>query len=921
MNEVEDNSWVREFDVSNPQKTHAGYTVYRVSSKVYPKGSPEGASEIIVFKRYSEIRGLYKELKTIYENKNDKKKKFPRFAKGHYFDRFDESVIEERQKQALSLLLFAGNISFLFTSEPFVKFFEGGVEHSSRGSSYSDSEPTELAFDVSSETEPWTPEVYFNEKQNSSDEDETIYEIRRDLANTDLSLDMKKTSDVDEKAWLFRAMSMCSDGEDIEALASEAGYIADDVKENSLITKEDVSDATGIRKTDVLPSQGSVDMLPTLLESDDGEEEVFVEILSPKRISTPASSDTQSPFDSCVDEEPGLIDETKCVNSQPLDRKLDSASSSQDNIDTLEQDSNFISPSRKLNDREDEDKEATSNGEDRDHMQDLKESGLDNESGSVECKNQGHRQVGRTVSNIAMAWIDPKKKDYLYQAAQIIQQALYCEANEMYEDAFNKYKICVGILLNGVQHDNDGKRREAVRRKTAQYLVKAEFLFNTYLKHDDNNTSDWSTEPQNSVQDITDRSIVDRKFGHLTLAGLKVIGVVGKNMLVECAGLDGVFVMKALHKTNAVHRSSRQEHKQTSRSFSKKYVRSNHMVKLHRHFDTNNSIFLLLEYAPGGCLWGHVKTLRQHYSPCNEMSDRNVALSNDTFAHNEHHSDVDESAEEETAPECTSVSGEDGTSKEIVGNELGVEEISRNSQGNSINSASEPFRENVSLNNDTGKETATNANCLPEERTCLKPGKTSVEQSGQPCQITRSDVLGSLDHVASDRSAMDKCVQYWIADLLLAINSLHSCGIILKDLKPSNVLLDGNGRVKLSYFGVWEEVDRSVDPEAVTQFYCAPEISRGEKITFATDWWSLGVLSYELITGKTLFSTHPWGIYPHSSIVFPVQEISTEARSFLSGLICHNSRERLGSAMDGVEGIKSHAFFNGVDWNELSKSR
>ena len=91
------------------------------------------------------------------------------------------------------------------------------------------------------------------------------------------------------------------------------------------------------------------------------------------------------------------------------------------------------------------------------------------------------------------------------------------------------HKLCM-MFTFGVFFidDSDGKRREAVRRKTAQYLVKAEFLFNTYLKHDENDMKDWSVKPQNSCHDITDRSIVDRQFGHLTLASLKVIGVIGK---------------------------------------------------------------------------------------------------------------------------------------------------------------------------------------------------------------------------------------------------------------------------------------------------------------------------------------------------------------------------------------------------------
>ena len=209
-------------------------------------------------------------------------------------------------------------------------------------------------------------------------------------------------------------------------------------------------------------------------------------------------------------------------------------------------------------------------------------------------------------------------------------------------------------------------------------------------------------------------------------------------------------------------------------------VKSNYMVKLHRHFDTINSIFLLLEYASGGCLWGHMKTLRRHYSPYNEMPDGIVAFSNDTFADNEHNPDVNESTE--TGAECTSVGDEGGNSKEVVGNKLNLKEISSNSQGNILNSASEPFKENLSSNNDTAMKsrTAVNPNGLSEEKTCLKPDKALVEQTGQTCLKTCRDVFGSLDHVANDRSAVDKCVQYWIADLLLAINSVHSCGIILK---------------------------------------------------------------------------------------------------------------------------------------------
>ena len=294
--------------------------------------------------------------------------------------------------------------------------------------------------------------MYFSEKQDSSD-DEIIYEITRDLSSPDLSLNIKKNANEDDKTWLSRAMSLCSEGDDIETLASEAGF-------NNDLISQNVDD---IMTTDHVPSQGSVDMLPTLLESDEEREdveEVFAEIISPRNLknnsenNSPRNSGNISPgnledmdeqLESCFGEE------TDFSFSKPLDSK--STSSSQDSVDNqdlpTDRDEDLISSTTKL--------QIRTNEEDKETTDSIQEDGYEvitnkPEVGSTEDSSiSARKQVGRTVSNIAMSWIDPKKKDYLYQAAQIIQQALYCEANEMFEDAFNKYKICVGILLNGVQ--------------------------------------------------------------------------------------------------------------------------------------------------------------------------------------------------------------------------------------------------------------------------------------------------------------------------------------------------------------------------------------------------------------------------------------------------------------------------------------
>ncbi|XP_054376550.1 ribosomal protein S6 kinase delta-1 isoform X5 [Pongo abelii] len=124
------------------------------------------------------------------------------------------------------------------------------------------------------------------------------------------------------------------------------------------------------------------------------------------------------------------------------------------------------------------------------------------------------------------------------------------------------------------------------------------------------------------------------------------------------------------------------------------------------------------------------------------------------------------------------------------------------------------------------------------------------------------------------------CIQRWAAEMVVALDALHREGIVCRDLNPNNILLNDRGHIQLTYFSRWSEVEDSCDSDAVERMYCAPEVGAITEETEACDWWSLGAVLFELLTGKTLVECHPAGINTHTTLNMP-ECVSEEARSLI----------------------------------------
>jgi len=168
--------------------------------------------------------------------------------------------------------------------------------------------------------------------------------------------------------------------------------------------------------------------------------------------------------------------------------------------------------------------------------------------------------------------------------------------------------------------------------------------------------------------------------------------------------------------------------------------------------------------------------------------------------------------------------------------------------------------------------------------------------------------------------------QFYFAEILLALEHLHSLGVVYRDLKPENVLLDLDGHVRLTDFGLSKEHMRK---DSVAFSFCgspeymSPEMLKESGHSFAVDYYSLGALLYEMLTGLPPFYNRNKERMYHAILNNPLllpNYISRSGRSLLSGLLEKDPRKRLGVDRGFVE-IKAQPWLEKVDWERVLKRK
>ncbi|XP_019772738.2 uncharacterized protein LOC109546270 isoform X2 [Dendroctonus ponderosae] len=182
-------------------------------------------------------------------------------------------------------------------------------------------------------------------------------------------------------------------------------------------------------------------------------------------------------------------------------------------------------------------------------------------------------------------------------------------------------------------------------------------------------------------------------------------------------------------------------------------------------------------------------------------------------------------------------------------------------------------------------------------------------------------------HIQNERRFSEARARFYGAEIVSGLKFLHNKGIVYRDLKLDNILLDFDGHVRIADFGMCKLqifLDRMADTFCGTPDYMAPEIIKGQHYNQCVDWWSFGVLLYEMLLGQSPFSGGDedelfWSICNEKPVI--PRFLSAEAGSVLIQFLEKDANKRLGHRFSPHGDIQDHSFFQPIDWHALEARR
>uniref|UniRef100_A0A3Q0T1D9 non-specific serine/threonine protein kinase n=1 Tax=Amphilophus citrinellus TaxID=61819 RepID=A0A3Q0T1D9_AMPCI len=182
-------------------------------------------------------------------------------------------------------------------------------------------------------------------------------------------------------------------------------------------------------------------------------------------------------------------------------------------------------------------------------------------------------------------------------------------------------------------------------------------------------------------------------------------------------------------------------------------------------------------------------------------------------------------------------------------------------------------------------------------------------------------------HLSRELVFTEDRARFYGAEIVSALEYLHSRDVVYRDLKLENLMLDKDGHIKITDFGLCKEgitAGTAMKTFCGTPEYLAPEVHQKNGYGQAVDWWALGVVMYEMMCGFSPFYNQDherlFELILTKEVRFP-RPLSPEAQSLLAGLLKKDPKQRLGGSPNDAKEIMSHKFFMTISWQDVEQRK